>query len=116
MLSLADSYPLFSLAVVWYFPLDLVKFAMKYTVIAWLRKRALAKLPETGVEGGGLQRTVSRHESLYSNRTSFLNRTARRVGLGKNKVSMNAQEQQRFGSAQLSQTGATLARHPSRPQ
>lgn len=61
--------------IVWYFPLDLVKFAMKYTVIAWLRKRAARNIPDTGVEGGGLQRTVSRHESLYSNRTSFLNRS-----------------------------------------
>ncbi|KAL7416405.1 plasma membrane H+ ATPase [Mrakia frigida] len=126
--------------IVWFFPMDLVKFAMKATVIKYLRNRELAKLPTTGVEGGGapITRTISRHESLvgtvpflfemsttltrlsllpfflhlqYSNRTSFLKR---RVGLGQNKVLMSQQEQQRFGAAQTHQTGATLARHPSR--
>ncbi|CED82490.1 plasma membrane h()-atpase 1 [Phaffia rhodozyma] len=102
--------------IVWYFPMDLVKFAMKYTVIAWLRKRSAAKAEAIAQleNGAPMQRTVSRHESLYSNRTSFLNKTARRVGLGNSKVSMSAAEQQRFGSAQAAQTGATLARNPSR--
>ncbi|CED83133.1 plasma membrane h()-atpase 1 [Phaffia rhodozyma] len=102
--------------IVWYFPMDLVKFAMKYTVIAWLRKRSAAKAEAVAHQdtGAPMQRTVSRHESLYSNRTSFLNKTARRVGLGNSKVSMSKAEQQRFGAAQASQTGATLARHPSR--
>jgi H+-transporting ATPase len=70
--------------IVWFFPMDLVKFAMKATVIKYLRNRALKKLPPTGVEGGGapITRTVSRHESLYSNRTSFLKTARRRVGLG----------------------------------
>lgn len=102
--------------IVWYFPMDLVKFAMKFTVIKYLRERAAKKIPETGVEGGGapMTRTVSRHESLYSNRTSFLNNAKRRVGLGAGKVSMSPEEQKRFSAAQTGQAGATLARHPSR--
>jgi H+-transporting ATPase len=93
--------------------MDLVKFAMKYTVIKALQKRAAAKAHAAGVESGApMQRTVSRHESLYSNRTSFLKTAKRR--LGGNKVAMSANEQQRFGSTQVSQSGATLARNPSR--
>lgn len=96
--------------------MDLIKFAMKATVIKYLRVRAEKTRPSTGIEGGGapMTRTVSRHESLYSNRTSFLKNVTRRVGLGNNKVSMSQGEQKRFGSAQVSQTGATLARNPSR--
>jgi len=99
--------------IVWYFPMDLVKFAMKYTVIKALQNRAAKKAAAAHPTDAGapMQRTVSRHESLYSNRTSFLKTARRRLG---GKASMSANEQQRFGSTQVSQSGATLARNPSR--
>lgn len=63
----------------------------------------------------GVTRTQSRHESLYSNRVSFLKRAQRGLGLGK-RVSISQNELQRFGSRQASQTGQALARASSRPQ
>lgn len=53
--------------IIWYFPLDLVKFALKYSVIAWLQRRKAAKVPPALTDENGelLQRTTSRHESLY---------------------------------------------------
>jgi len=85
--------------------MDLVKFAMKATVIKYLQAKTAAKAAEieargyqTGAgagAGGPITRTLSRHESLYSNRTSFLNKTKRRV-LGNGRASMSAAEQERF--------------------
>jgi H+-transporting ATPase len=109
--------------IIWFLPLDLVKFAMKATVIKYLRQRHEAQL-HRDVAGGGegvpMTRTTSRvgsiHESLYSNRVSFIKRAARKVGLGGGKsVHMSQTELQRFASIQAAQTGKTLARHPSRP-
>jgi H+-transporting ATPase len=51
---------------------------------------------------------------LYSNRTSFIRRAARKVGFGQ-KIRVKAEELQRFSSIQAHHTGQTLARHPSRP-
>lgn len=103
--------------IIWFLPLDLVKFAMKATVIKWLRVRAERKALAADQSGVPLTRTTSRaasvHESLYSNRVSFIRRAARKVGFG-GKVSMKPDELQRFSSIQAQQTGATLARHPSR--
>jgi len=103
--------------IIWFLPLDLVKFAMKATVIKWLRVRAERKALAADHSGVPLTRTTSRaasvHESLYSNRVSFIRRAARKVGFG-GKVSMKPDELQRFSSIQAQQTGATLARHPSR--
>jgi len=101
--------------IIWFLPLDLIKFAMKATVIKYLRKRAERKAAASP-EGIPLTRTTSRvsvHESLYSNRVSFIKRAARKVGFG-GKVSMKPDELQRFSSIQAQQTGAVLARHPSR--
>jgi H+-transporting ATPase len=95
---------------------------MKATVIKYLRNRHLEATAaatrvraETGVP---MERTQSRvasiHESLYSNRTSFIRRAARKVGFGQ-KVRVKAEELHRFSSIQAHQTGQTLARHPSRP-
>jgi len=109
--------------IIWFVPLDLIKFAMKATVIKYLRERherakaeATRARSETGIP---IMRTQSRaasiHESLYSNRTSFIRRAVRKVGFGQ-KVRVKAEELQRFSSIQAHHTGQTLARHPSRAQ
>lgn len=103
--------------IIWFVPLDWIKFAMKATVIKYLRKRREAELAETGETGIQISRTRSRaasiNESLYSNRVSFIRRAARRVGLGQ-KISVKPEELQRFSSIQAHRAGATLARNPSR--
>ncbi|KAI0628694.1 plasma membrane H+-transporting ATPase [Trametes polyzona] len=105
--------------IVWFFPLDLIKFAMKATIIKYLRDRHNAAVAaQTAHTGVPITRTTSRaasiHESLYSNRVSFLRRAARKVGFGQ-KISMKPEELQRFSSIQAARTGSVLARHPSRP-
>ncbi|KAI0715892.1 plasma membrane H+-transporting ATPase [Cerioporus squamosus] len=105
--------------IVWFFPLDLIKFAMKATIIKYLRNRHNAAVAQQAKEGGvPMTRTTSRaasiHESLYSNRVSFIRRAARKVGFGQ-KISMKPEELQRFSSIQAARTGSVLARHPSRP-
>ncbi|WWC71061.1 plasma-membrane proton-efflux P-type ATPase [Kwoniella pini CBS 10737] len=102
--------------IVWYFPLDAVKFAMKKTIIAALQRRKAKKAAVASVDSNGerLQRTASRHESLYSNRTSFLSRAANRLKGGA-KISMSQNELQRFSSIQAQQSGAALTRAHSRP-
>ncbi|KAH7906010.1 hypothetical protein BJ138DRAFT_1016874, partial [Hygrophoropsis aurantiaca] len=104
--------------IVWFAPLDWIKFAMKATVIKRLRERHLAAAAAATSESGvPITRTQSRvasiHESLYSNRVSFIRRAARKVGFG-SKISMKPEELQRFSSIQAQRTGATLARNPSR--
>ena len=93
---------------------------MKATFIKYLRRRREAKDIQAAQKvstGIPITRTQSRaaslHESLYSNRVSFIRRAARKVGLG-GKVSVKPEELQRFSSIQAARTGATLARHPSR--
>ncbi|KAJ7064779.1 hypothetical protein C8F01DRAFT_1128137 [Mycena amicta] len=108
--------------LVWFAPLDWIKFAMKATVIKYLRERRLAQQAAATAgpknsEGVPITRTQSRaaslHESMYSNRVSFIKRAARKVGFGQ-KVSMKPEELQRFSSIQAQRVGATLARNPSR--
>lgn len=104
--------------IIWFIPLDLIKFAMKATVIKYLRERHNRAVAERAADGGvPMTRTQSRaasiHESMYSNRVSFIRRAARKVGFGQ-KVSMKPEELQRFSSIQAQRTGATLARNPSR--
>lgn len=107
--------------IIWFLPLDLIKFSMKATVIKYLRERRM-RIIATEIQKGGdipLTRTTSRaasvHESMYSNRVGFIRRAARRVtGLGN--IKMSGEELRRFSSIQAAQTGQTLARHPSRPQ
>jgi H+-transporting ATPase len=99
----------------------MIKFAMKATVIKYLRNRsqiataaAVRASAQTGVPLTKTQsRATSIHGSLYSNRTSFIRRAARKVGFGQ-KVRVKAEELQRIASIQTRQTGQTLARHPSR--
>ncbi|KAH8101094.1 plasma-membrane proton-e [Cristinia sonorae] len=103
--------------IIWFLPLDLIKFGMKATFIKWIRERHNRQVAKETAEGVPLTRTQSRaasiHESLYSNRVSFIRRAARKVGFGQ-KVSMKPEELQRFSSIQAQRTGATLARNPSR--
>lgn len=71
---------------------------MKATVIKSLRERRERKAREdlAKTQGGSvpLHRTTSRaasiHESLYSNRVSFLRRAARKVGFGQ-KININGE-------------------------
>ena len=94
---------------------------MKATIIKSLRVRheaALAAEQQSKETGVPMTRTTSRaasiHESLYSNRVSFIRRAARKVGFGQ-KISMKPEELQRFSSIQAARTGNVLARNPSRP-
>lgn len=90
---------------------------MKATIIKKLRERHNAAVAKAQSSGVPMTRTQSRaasvHESLYSNRVSFIRRAARKVGFGQ-KVSMKPEELQRFSSIQAQRAGATLARNPSR--
>ncbi|GMK59655.1 hypothetical protein CspeluHIS016_0802610 [Cutaneotrichosporon spelunceum] len=100
--------------IVWYVPLDLIKFVMQRTVIAALQRRKHRQAqPAVDANGERLVRSASRHESLYSNRTSFLTRASRALKGGA-KVHMSKNELGRFGSIQAQQAGAALARGPSR--
>ena len=86
---------------------------MKATVIKRLESRRLGLAQKAISAGAPLTRVPSRAASLYSNRTTFLQRAARKVGFG-GKVHMGAEELQRFSSMQTYDTGQTLARHSSR--
>lgn len=91
---------------------------MKATVIKKLRARhEISAIKPHGEDGVPMTRTQSRaasiHESLYSNRVSFIKRAARKVGFG-GRISMKPEELQRFSSIQAQRTGQTLARNPSR--
>ncbi|CAA7261199.1 unnamed protein product [Cyclocybe aegerita] len=106
--------------IIWFIPLDWIKFAMKATVIKRLHERRLGKTREevaARAAGVPITRTQSRaasiHESLYSNRTNFLKKAARKVGF-KGKVKVHPEELQRFSSIQAHRSGQTLARHASR--
>lgn len=100
--------------LIWYIPLDLVKFIMQKTVIAALQRRKHRSAePVVDENGERLVRSASRHESLYSNRTSFLGRAGRALKGGA-KVHMSKNELGRFGSIQAQQSGAALARGSSR--
>ncbi|WOO83344.1 ATPase 4, plasma membrane-type [Vanrija pseudolonga] len=100
--------------IIWYIPLDLLKFIMKKTVIAAIQRRRAAQHAPALVDEHGerLQRTASRHESLYSNRTSFIGKARNKLRGGGAKISKN--ELQRFGSIQAQQSGAALQRAASR--
>ncbi|OBZ65519.1 Plasma membrane ATPase 2 [Grifola frondosa] len=100
--------------IVWFFPLDLIKFAMKATIIKRLRARHLADMAQHTKETGvPITRTTSRvasiHESLYKNRVSFIRRAARKIGFGQ-KISMKPEELQRFSSIQAQRAGLSVGR------
>jgi H+-transporting ATPase len=109
---------LFLQNIIWFIPLDWIKFAMRATVIKYLRKRHEAKLAREVASGVPLTRTQSRvasiYESLYSNRVEYIKRAARIVGFGRVKVHVKPEELQRFSFIQAQRAGATLAGNPSR--
>ncbi|KAF9478977.1 plasma membrane ATPase [Pholiota conissans] len=104
--------------IVWFLPLDWIKFAMKATIIKSLRQRHELKAAQELAHGVPITRTQSRaasiNESLYANRVSFIKRAARKVGFGSAKIHMKPEELQRFSSIQAQRVGATLARNPSK--
>ncbi|KAG9053845.1 plasma membrane H+-ATPase [Serendipita sp. 407] len=80
--------------IIWFLPLDGVKFAMKATIIKYLRQRHEQKVAQqVKAQGVPMTRTTSRvgsiHESMYGNRVNFIKRAARSVGFGGKKVSMS---------------------------
>ena len=105
--------------IIWFIPLDWVKFAMKATVIKYIRNRAVRRAIKPVHEESGIpitrtqSRAASIHEAMYSNRVSFIKRAARKVGFGQ-KIFMKPEELQRFSSIQVQRVGSTLARNPSR--
>jgi H+-transporting ATPase len=106
--------------IIWFITLDIIKFGMKATVIKYLRRRKeMARMAgiRDSAESGDLNMRAqssheSTHESLYSNRTSFIRRAVRKVGFGQ-KVVVKAEELKRVSDIQADQTGQMLARHPS---
>jgi len=102
--------------IIWFFPLDLIKFGVK----AFIRRRQANKPLDAKIDqatGVPLTRTTSRaasiHESMYSNRVSWLTKQQRKMGLKKG-TTIDANELRRVGSHQAKQTGATLQRSASR--
>lgn len=130
--------------IIWFLPLDGIKFAMKATVIKYLRQRHERQVTaevKGQSQGVPIARTTSRigsiHESLYASRVGFIRRAVRNVGIGfkgGKKVQMSRTfrflftmvngltdyvrletELKRFASISAAHTGQTLARHASRP-
>ncbi|KAM0749736.1 plasma membrane ATPase [Meredithblackwellia eburnea MCA 4105] len=104
--------------IVWFFPLDLIKFGTRAIIKMYNDKRG--KGPGSAIkhvigdDGETISRTTSRHESMYGNRVGFIKRAQRSVGLGGKKVSISGAELQRFSSHQAGSAGAALARASSR--
>ncbi|KAH8918106.1 plasma-membrane proton-e [Atractiella rhizophila] len=106
--------------IVWFFPLDLIKFAMKYAIRAYhTRARPDHTVPIDPNTGIPLTRTTSRaasiNASLYSNRTGFLRRAQKTLHLGGRKLKISDNELRRFSSHQAQVAGAALTRSGSRP-
>lgn len=98
--------------LIWFPFCDGIKFATRAAVHKW---NAWRGKQITGIKPTeeGLHRTTSRAASMYSNRTTFLQRALRPVKLGK-KTSISKGELTRFSSHQAASSGAQLARNPSR--
>ncbi|GAA5846885.1 hypothetical protein JCM5353_004843, partial [Sporobolomyces roseus] len=90
---------------IWFFPLDFVKFGVRAGVKAYNTRKSKNGPKPVDMS---VTRTQSRHESLYSNRVSFLKRAQQSVGLGGKKINMSNAELQRFSSRQATQSGAAL--------
>ncbi|PLW15227.1 hypothetical protein PCANC_11524 [Puccinia coronata f. sp. avenae] len=101
--------------IIWFLPMDFIKFSVKYGIRAWNAKRGVKpqslKLVDQ-VTGVPLTRTSSRHESLYSNHATWIKRAQRRVGL-KTGTTIDATELHRVSSHQARMTGAALRRSTS---
>jgi len=96
--------------IIWFLPLDLVKFGMR-AVIAMFKPPVAHNKP---IPANQLQRTPSRaasiNESLYSNRASFIQRGANRNSVLRGRVHADERELRRFSSAQAVSSGAALNR------
>lgn len=103
--------------IIWFFPLDLIKFAVKYSIRAYNAKRGVTPTSLKVTDGVPLTRTQSRaasiHESLYSNHASWIKKAQRKVGLKKG-ATIDPTELRRVGSHQARVSGATLQRSTSR--
>ncbi|WAQ88346.1 hypothetical protein PtA15_9A473 [Puccinia triticina] len=95
--------------IIWFLPLDLVKFGMRAVIRMFKPPVALNK----PIPANQLQRTPSRaasiNESLYSNRASFIQR-ANRSSVLRGRVHADDRELRRFSSAQAVSSGAALSR------
>ena len=96
--------------IIWFLPMDFIKFSVKHGIRAWNAKRGVKpqslKLVDEAT-GIPLTRTASRHESLYSNHATWIKRAQRRVGLKKG-TTIDPTELHRVGSHQARATGAAL--------
>jgi H+-transporting ATPase len=95
-------------SIVWLFPLDLVKFAMR-KLVKTVRKSQLKRRNLHDERQAEMSRTVSRHESLYAGRVGFMKRATRKVGLGGKKVHINQTELSRLSSIQTAQASRRLS-------
>ncbi len=92
--------------IIWYFPMDLVKFYAKF-----LLKNIRSRRRPHAAHEGSLSRTTSRAGSTYSNRLSFLKRAQRKAGFGgEKKVHMSSTELQRLGSIQAQEASRRLSK------
>ena len=126
--------------LIWFLPLDLIKFAMRAIILRVRSSQEVRRQRKVDRNTGiPITRTQSRvasiHESLYNPRTSWMTRTAQRVGLNRTpfnkKLNINKNEcvipdvnlrsltlvhrrLKRFSSIQTAQAGAVLGRSASR--
>jgi len=104
--------------IVTFFPLDIIKFAMKFLVKKYRSRKTPIQTarvhPETGIPLTKTKSRASVHGSLYRSRTNILRTAGQRLGLSK-KATINRNELRRFASYQVQTTGTTLARSASRP-
>lgn len=96
--------------------MDFIKFGTRALIARYNKSRGKTGPPTVEIDeatGLRLTRTTSRaqsiHASLYSNRTSFLAKATRKVGLRKG-TTINQNELRRVGSHQVQKTGTALAR------
>lgn len=106
--------------IVWFIPMDIIKFAVKLGIKRWNVWRGVGPTPLKELHDGSgvpLTRTQSRaasiHESLYSNHATWIKKAQRRVGLKKG-TTIDPTELRRVGSHQARATGAALQRSTSR--
>ncbi|KAL9931205.1 hypothetical protein V8E36_009932 [Tilletia maclaganii] len=90
--------------IISYFPLDLVKFGVRFLLDTFQTESK----PKENLEY--LQRTQSLGESYYAGRTGWFKQARRRLGLGKKKIAVSDAELRRFSSAQAQEASRRLSR------
>ncbi|MCO5549579.1 hypothetical protein L7F22_003051 [Adiantum nelumboides] len=98
-------------SLMWLFPLDLVKFGIRKLVKS-VRKSQARRRNRHAENEAELNRRVSKHESLYASRTSFINRAQRKMGFGKRgkRLHINEGEVARVSTIQTQQASRRLSR------